>query len=253
MAKETTLEDYLNGNAYNISIHQILEENYNGLFDHLEFFNLLYNAFDFFEDNQDNYLVVKNRYNQLNLKGLQRCVFLFYLVETIKHFHQKPDGRFYFTDAAAKSFGYISDLLNSITKELFPDEEPEAIEESQSSTSTTASLIPEKPNTDILDEEETPTSNATLRQKILVIKYLQQFNLLKLTTIHQDQTKQAQILSFLMGPVSANTTRVALGEDISVLKTKKNLEAAQKLFEPLKDAFPQIVSQIEDDIKHLKK
>jgi hypothetical protein len=263
MRNDMTLEEYIHGNSFNTDIYDALTEHkdYADLFDPLEYFNFLYQEFEFFDKNKENLIQIREHYRNIRyhrnilLTGLPRYFFFLTFIGLIEDMYPVDLESLSFptfSDVANRSYSYLRKMHNDSLKESYPDAVTEP-KESESPISPIPALIQEKLNNNSLEVEEITGANSTLRQKMLVIKYLQQFKLLNLTTIHQDQTKQAQILSFLMGQVSANTTRVALGEDISVLKTKTNLEAALKLFEPLKDAFPKIMTQIETDIKNLKK
>ena len=92
------------------------------------------------------------------------------------------------------------------------------------------------------------TKPFSLNQKILAMRYLENHNYFNLMKFHQDQTKQAALLSLIMNQ-SQNTIREALGKNIDDLKTEKNLRVLQTFFNPLKNDFPTILNEIEIDIK----
>jgi hypothetical protein len=122
MNNEPTLEQYLYGNPFNIIAYESLEQ-YSDLFEPLEFFNLLYGEFDFFENNSDNYLLVKNAYSQLEIDGKKLYFFLFHLTELIKYQYFDTDNKeFAFSEAAYKSFGIIEQKLKETKKFFFPEE-----------------------------------------------------------------------------------------------------------------------------------
>src|SRR5690606_28114715 len=50
---------------------------------------------------------------------------------------------------------------------------------------------------DSLHYESQKEPNSSLAQRILILKYLEQFGYLNLNKIHQDRTKQAKVISFL--------------------------------------------------------
>ncbi len=91
-------------------------------------------------------------------------------------------------------------------------------------------------------------STASKNQKILVLWYLNQFNRLKLTSLGQDQTKQATIVSFLIDR-SYKTTYDALSKPTEHF-TKKNLLVVLELFKKHEAEYLDIIEQVEKDFKN---
>jgi hypothetical protein len=252
------LDEYLKDN-FNIEIYEdlIVGGRFENVFDPLAFFDLLYQHFEFFEKNQDNYLVVRSSYDQIQLEGIQLYVFLLYIVKVINNYHYSYDDGMLFFPASGvgnRIFGFIKKQFKTIENELFPEEEQAA------SASTKIINIPpietETPTPVLLNNEshglpDIAKLDAPLKQKILVLKYLDQFDYVKLNKIHQDRTKQSAILSFVLNH-SFKTTYDALGANINDLKTLTNLTALKTLFEPLKAEFPKVFEQIETDLKNAK-
>lgn len=87
----------------------------------------------------------------------------------------------------------------------------------------------------------------TKNQKVLLIRYMEALGLVSLNKIHQDNTKQARLLSQLMG-ISYNTLRETLGKRIVELKTDENLQALLEVISE-KD-FPELIKVVKDDIKN---
>ena len=127
MKNDLPLEQYLYGDAFNVEIYEILTEQsgYKGLFEPKAYFDSLYDEFDFFDKNKDNYLAIKTRYNGLKMEGLKRYFFLLTLQNLIiKTYPTGLRNEFLeFSDVAEKSFDIIKKLVEEIQKELFPEED----------------------------------------------------------------------------------------------------------------------------------
>ncbi len=72
-APQKNIEAYLY-NDLNIQIYEelIQDEDFERLWEPLEFFNLLYTEFEFFQTNVERYLEIKNHFGAIKLKNQQR-------------------------------------------------------------------------------------------------------------------------------------------------------------------------------------
>lgn len=79
-APKTKIEVFLY-NAINIEIYKELEENYLDGINTLDFFNLLYSELEFYLNNSENYLAIKEHFDAINFKNSKL---------TVKFFHWLP-------------------------------------------------------------------------------------------------------------------------------------------------------------------
>ena len=79
-APQTKIEAFLY-NAINIEIYKELEENYLDEINTLDFFNLLYSELEFYLNNSENYLAIKEHFDAINFKNSKL---------TVKFFHWLP-------------------------------------------------------------------------------------------------------------------------------------------------------------------
>jgi hypothetical protein len=130
--EEPSLEDYLSASHFNVDVYEALEKN-KDLFEPLEFFNLLYGEYDFFEANQENYLLIREAYKKIVLEDKQLYFFLESLVKLIKRKHYSfDDGMMLFKGVGEKSLGYLQTKLEEIDKKILAeDEEFRNIEQSE--------------------------------------------------------------------------------------------------------------------------
>lgn len=108
----------------NIEIFEELTENgdYDGLFEPLEFFNFLYSEFEFYYDNDENYLNIKNHFKKLPFENdQQNYFFIWYLKEVIEELHISDTPN----TIQNKCFEIISNLFDKIHIELNPNKESE--------------------------------------------------------------------------------------------------------------------------------
>lgn len=122
------IESYLE-DEFNIEIYEDLtnSEQWKGLFDPLEFLNLLYSEFEFFETNVNNYLGITNHFGKLTFKKEKRYYFLWAFNELLdKHFPSNKTENM--EGVRFKSLVYLSDLKMKIENELFPKEDNEVSE-----------------------------------------------------------------------------------------------------------------------------
>lgn len=119
-APQSNIEAYLH-NDLNIEIYEDLteHEDWKGLFEPLEFFNLLYKEFEFFQTNLTRYLEIKKHYRKLTLKESKRYYFLWALTQLInKAFPTDED----FEGAIEKSCEFMDKLYNEVKSKLYPNE-----------------------------------------------------------------------------------------------------------------------------------
>jgi hypothetical protein len=238
---EKTLADYLEDD-FNITIYQELVEGgiWVDLFDPKQFLDLLYTEYDFFSLNRERYLVIKEHFDKLDLDGgMGRHYFFGNLLLLIAK-NENVDS---FSGVTLRSHKYLKRSL-AAWDNPFPTEDE--LDQPLVGPAMTNKVEDKIAPSLSLNEIKPP-----LKQKVLAIKYLDQAGYFSLNKMHQDRTKQAAIISFLMGQ-SQKTTYDALGENIDTLKTRKNLTVLLELFEPLKDDYPQIFEQINKDLKSAK-
>ena len=77
---QTSIEAFLY-NAINIEIYEELEENYLDEINTLDFFNLIYSELEFYLNNSENYLAIKEHFDAINFKNSKL---------TVKFFHWLP-------------------------------------------------------------------------------------------------------------------------------------------------------------------
>lgn len=122
-APQTNIEAYLH-NDLNIEIYEDLTEHegWKGLFEPLEFFNMLYTEFDFFQTNVERYLEIKTHFGKLKLKETKRYYFLWALSQLINKAF--PTDK-HFQGVISKSCDFIEGLYNEINWKLYPKDENE--------------------------------------------------------------------------------------------------------------------------------
>jgi hypothetical protein len=118
-ARQTEITAYLH-NDLNIEIYEDLTESkdWKGLFEPLEFFNMLYTEFEFFKTNVLRYLDIKKHFGKLKLKEEQRYYFLWALTQVIDEAF--PHDQIYW-DTTEKSRDYINNLYDEIKGKLYPE------------------------------------------------------------------------------------------------------------------------------------
>lgn len=118
---QKNIEAYLY-NELNIEIYNDLTEptGRKGLFEPLAFLNLLYAELEFFHNNADRYLTIKNHFGKLSLKGEKRYYFLWALKELIEKVFPTD---LYNTGVIYQSCEYVEGLYIQIKNELYPAEE----------------------------------------------------------------------------------------------------------------------------------
>jgi hypothetical protein len=123
-APQTDIQAYLYNNL-NIEIYEDLTEagEYMGLFEPLEFFNLLYSEFEYFQIHQNRYLEIKRHFSKINLEGEQRYYFFWALHRLLDNDISNDDE---YNDVAFRSYEYVLGLYREISKKLYPSEEKEA-------------------------------------------------------------------------------------------------------------------------------
>jgi len=123
--QESTLNDYLRGNELNVLIYQGLKKDHPKLFpSYLEFFNVLYQWYDFFEKHQDDYYYFETEFDKIEIPGLQLHAFLTYLVTAITYYnYSERDQGVLLSPVGRQSFNYIEEKLSEIDEKLFPKAE----------------------------------------------------------------------------------------------------------------------------------
>lgn len=79
---QTSIEAFLY-NAINIEIYKELEENYLDEINTLDFFNLLYSELEFYLNNSENYLAIKEHFDAINFKNSKLNVKFFHWLPKI--------------------------------------------------------------------------------------------------------------------------------------------------------------------------
>lgn len=79
---QTSIEAFLY-NAINIEIYEELEENYLDEINTLDFFNLLYSELEFYLNNSENYLAIKEHFDAINFKNSKHTVKFFHWLSKI--------------------------------------------------------------------------------------------------------------------------------------------------------------------------
>jgi len=98
--------------------------------------------------------------------------------------------------------------------------------------------------------ELTETSENTLGQRLLLIKYLERSHKFDLSKIHPDATGQAQVLKFLMN-VGYQNLRSGLGRNIDNYKNKKDLNKLLELLTPYSRYFQDVIADIKKDLEKI--
>lgn len=114
---KASFEDYLT-NSFNIGIYKTLteDEDWQGLFEPLQFFNLFYEKLDFVEQNKTRPVTVKNHLQSLELKKEQH----WYLIDRMAVYYRGSED-----NQLQICWGFIKDIAIELENELFPHEEIE--------------------------------------------------------------------------------------------------------------------------------
>lgn len=114
---KTSFEDYLT-NSFNIEIYKTLteDEDWQGLFEPLQFFNLLYEQIHFVEQNKTKPVTVKNHLQSLELEKEQH----WYLIYRMAVYYRDSEDK-----QLQICWGFINDIAIELENELFPHEETE--------------------------------------------------------------------------------------------------------------------------------
>lgn len=114
------IEDYLH-NEFNIEVYEDLteSEDWEGLFEPLEFFNLLYAEFEFFKTNVEKYVLIKQHFSKIDLKEHQLYYFFWALNELLETEYPAED---FDEGVIYKSCQYIENLCSKVKKQLYPND-----------------------------------------------------------------------------------------------------------------------------------
>lgn len=91
-----------------------------------------------------------------------------------------------------------------------------------------------------------------LKKSLLLLHYLDKFGHIKFTKIHPDKNHLSEILAFIIGK-SKNTIyqNISPAGIIKMKETKGVLESVLNLLSPMKSDFPELLEEIQKDIKKL--
>lgn len=109
-------------------------------------------------------------------------------------------------------------------------------------------------DTNIVEDKDSTEQLSTLKysfnnaNRILLLRYLEELNILSLSKIHQDKTKQAKTLSAIMN-ASPQKIREILGKDFLELKTEGNLNSVYRIANDLKAVLPELIILVERDFR----
>jgi hypothetical protein len=116
---QTDIKEYLHDDL-NIELYKILtkDKGWKGLFDPLDFFNMLYHEFEIFNRNHQYYSEIEKHFGKPYLRGKHQYFFLYALIRVINSFY--PPDISQVEPAIGHSIGYINELYEEIGEQLFP-------------------------------------------------------------------------------------------------------------------------------------
>lgn len=127
-APQKSIDAYLY-NGFNIEIYECLAEGspWHGVFEPLEFYNLLYSSFEFFRTNSENYLDIKAYFEVIELDDKQLYFFLLhltFLIEKHKLIPAEEDTDFFVESnkVVIKSYDFLVNKFKTIKKDFGPFE-----------------------------------------------------------------------------------------------------------------------------------
>lgn len=117
---QQNLEAFLTTDLNIVIFEELTEsEDYADLYDPLEFFNLLYSEFEFYYNNDENYLNIKNHFNKLTFINEKQKYYLFWalrelIIDELHHF-ESPN------TIQKKSSKIIENIFNKLYEKFNPN------------------------------------------------------------------------------------------------------------------------------------
>lgn len=116
---QTNINEYLK-DELNIQFYKLLKNdpNWQGLFEPLEFFNILYQVFEIFNSNHHLYAEIESGFDEFKFEGKERYFLLYALINVIDRIY--PDDIFLIEPVIGHSIEYVRGLYYEAEAAVFP-------------------------------------------------------------------------------------------------------------------------------------